>query len=107
SHPRMMSQVSTIDRKNEAKTAENEVQTDSEIVWQSNLLVSDPQALLERRWVSIPQNIWHRPVIPKGADWVVVSFHTVPAAELIEERPGAKQMLYLSEQGETAKTRRD
>jgi hypothetical protein len=40
-------------------------------------------------------------VIPKGADWVVVSFHTVPAEQLIEERPrgGAgeiKQMLYLA-----------
>ena len=107
SHQRMMSFDGTGDLKTDAKSAENEVQTESEIVWQSNLLVSDPQALLERRWVSIPQNIWHRPVIPKGADWVVVSFHTVPAAELIEERPGAKQMLYLSEQGETAKTRRD
>jgi hypothetical protein len=36
-------------------------------------------------------------VIPKGADWVVVSFHTVPAAELIEERLGAKQMYYEAE----------
>jgi len=107
SHQRMMSFDGTGDLKTDAKSAENEVQTESEIVWQSNVLVSDPQALLERRWVSIPQNIWHRPVIPKGADWVVVSFHTVPAAELIEERPGAKQMLYLSEQGETAKTRHD
>ncbi len=107
SHQRMMSFDGTGDLKTDAKSAENEVQTESEIVWQSNVLVSDPQALLERRWVSIPQNIWHRPVIPKGADWVVVSFHTVPAAELMEERPGAKQMRYLSEQGETAKTRRD
>jgi len=107
SHQRMMSFDGTGDLKTDAKSAENEVQTESEIVWQSNLLVSDPQAPLERRWVSIPQNIWHRPAIPKGADWVVVSFHTVPAAELIEERPGAKQMFYLSEQGETAKTRRD
>ena len=107
SHQRMMSFDGTGDLKTDAKSAENEVETESEIVWQSNVLVSDPQALLERRWVSIPQNIWHRPVIPKGADWVVVSFHTVPAAELIEERPGAKQMLYLSEQREAAKTRRD
>ena len=66
-------------------------------MWQSNVLVSDPDAPLERRWISIPKNVWHRPVIPKGADWVVVSFHTVPAAELIEERPGARQMFYAGD----------
>jgi hypothetical protein len=60
-------------------------------------LVSDFDAPLERRWTSIPRNVWHRPVIPKGANWVVVSFHTVPAIELVEERPGAKQMFYESE----------
>jgi hypothetical protein len=37
------------------------------------------------------------PVISKGADWLVVSFHTVPADELIEERPGGKRMWYESE----------
>ncbi len=69
--------------------------------WQSNLLVSEPGAPLERRWISIPQNVWHQVVVPEGSDWVVVSFHTVPAEELIEERPDAsnaertKQMLYL------------
>jgi hypothetical protein len=34
---------------------------------------------LEKRWISIPQNVWHQPIILKEADWVVVSFHTVPA----------------------------
>ena len=68
-------------------------------LWQSNLL-SDANATLERRWVSIPPDVWHRPVVPQEADWVVVSFHTVPADELIEERPdaggaGTKQMRYL------------
>ena len=96
SHQRMMSFEATGDLKTDAKSAESDIQTESEIVWQSNVLVSDPKAPLERRWVSIPQNVWHRPVIPKGADWVVVSFHTVSAAELIEERPGAKQMFYAS-----------
>jgi hypothetical protein len=96
SHQRMMSFEATGDLKTDAKSAESDIQTESEIAWQSNVLVSDPKAPLERRWVSIPQNVWHRPVIPKGADWVVVSFHTVPAAELIEERPGAKQMFYAS-----------
>ena len=76
-------------------------QPGSEIQWQSNVLINDMQASLENRWISIPPNVWHRPVIPKSANWVVVSFHTVPAAELIEERPEpgrageTKQMLYL------------
>ena len=54
--------------------------------WQSNFLISDPDAPLERRWISIPANTWHRPVVGKEAHWVVVSFHTFPAEELIEEK---------------------
>jgi hypothetical protein len=71
--------------------------------WRSNLLISDPAAPLEQRWISIPPNVWHRPVISKDADWVVISFHTVPAGELIEERPGlgsgdeTRQMRYLDQ----------
>jgi hypothetical protein len=70
--------------------------------WQSNLLISNPETPLEQRWISIPQNVWHRPVVGKDADWTVVSFHTVVAEELIEERPddsskhGTKQMKYLA-----------
>ena len=41
---------------------------------------------LEGRWASVPPGIWHQAVVP-DRDWVVVSFHTVPAAELVEERP--------------------
>jgi hypothetical protein len=69
--------------------------------WQSNVLVSDPKTPLERRWISIPPNVWHWPLVGTDADWAVVSFHTVPADELIEERPdssrkdGTKQMKYL------------
>ena len=69
--------------------------------WQSNVLVSEPDAPLERRWISIQTNVWHRPVIDANADWAVVSFHTVPAEELVEERPdesgegGTSQMTYL------------
>lgn len=69
--------------------------------WQSNVLVSDLDAPLERRWISIPTNVWHRPVINTASDWAVVSFHTVPAEELVEERPdespeaGMRQMNYL------------
>jgi hypothetical protein len=78
-----------------------DLQTGEHGKWKSNLLVSDPDAPLERRWISIPTNVWHRPVINAETDWAVVSFHTVPAEELIEERPddsreaGTRQMKYL------------
>src|SRR5215831_18614276 len=78
-----------------------DLQTGEPGEWQSNVLVSDPDAPLERRWISIPANVWHRPVINAETDWAVVSFHTVPAEELIEERPddsreaGTRQKKYL------------
>ena len=65
--------------------------------WRTNELVSDPQEPLVRRWASIPVNRWHQAVVPPQ-NWVVVSFHTALAEELIEERPeGAttRQRLYL------------
>jgi hypothetical protein len=71
--------------------------------WQSNVLVSNPELPLERRWISIPPNVWHRPVVGRDADWTVVSFHTVVSGELIEERPdasskdGTKKMKYLAQ----------
>ena len=99
SHQRMMSFEGTGDLQTHEEPAGGSSHEPTDIVWQSNILVSDLKAPLERRWISIPQNVWHRPVIPTGADWVVVSFHTVRAEELIEERPGSsggpKQMLYL------------
>jgi hypothetical protein len=91
SHQRMMSFEGSGD-----------LQTGEPGKWESNVLVSDPDAPLEGRWISIPTNVWHRPVIDTGADWAVVSFHTVPAEELIEERPddsreaGTRQMKYLA-----------
>jgi hypothetical protein len=97
SHQRMMTFAGSGDMKMDATGRPNEVEVESEIAWHSHVLVSDARAPLERRWISIPRNVWHRPVIPNGAEWVVVSFHTVPADELIEERPGAKQMLYETE----------
>jgi hypothetical protein len=90
SHQRMMSLEGSGDMKN-GEPGE----------WQSNVLISEHEAPLEQRWISIPQNVWHRPVVGAAADWVVVSFHTVPAGELIEEKPddrnkdGMKQMNYL------------
>src|SRR4051812_30253225 len=70
---------------------------------QPNVLVSNPDAPMECRWISIPRNVWHCPVVGAEADWVVVSFHTVLAEELIEERPDirtsdrTKQMRYLEQ----------
>jgi hypothetical protein len=54
--------------------------------WLSHVLSSDPQAPIPERWLSIPTNVWHRPVMG-GEDWVVVSFHTAADDKLIEERP--------------------
>lgn len=53
--------------------------------WVSHNLVSSFDAPLEKRWVSIPTQTWHQ-VVTGDKDWVVVSFHTVPERELIEER---------------------
>ena len=68
SHQRMMSFEGSGD-----------MQTGEPGKWQSNVLVSDPDAPLERRWISIPRDAWHRPRIDATADWAVVSFHTGPA----------------------------
>ena len=54
--------------------------------WRSHLLVSDRRAPLQKRWLSIPPETWHQGVVGPE-DWLVVSFHTVPAGELVEERP--------------------
>jgi hypothetical protein len=96
SHQRMMSFEGSGDMQVQAgRSAPNNED------WQSNMLVSDSDAPLEKKWISIPQNVWHQPVISKEADWVVVSFHTAPAEKLIEERPESsgeertKQMRYL------------
>ncbi|HSG99590.1 MAG TPA: hypothetical protein VLB27_06045 [candidate division Zixibacteria bacterium] len=54
--------------------------------WLSHLLTDTAGDPLESRWITIPENVWHRGVMG-GEDWVVVSFHTVRAEELIEETP--------------------
>jgi hypothetical protein len=54
--------------------------------WCSVPLVTNPDGPIESRWASIPAETWHQVVVPE-VDWVVVSFHTVPDDELIEERP--------------------
>ena len=71
--------------------------------WRSNLLENTAGTSLENRWVSIPVNVWHQVVVPEN-NWVVVSFHTVPAEELIEERPDqddlavTRQRRYLADE---------
>ena len=75
-----------------------QVQLDNQ--WTSNFLTDAWSAPITQRWVSIPVNVWHQAVVP-DKDWVVVSFHTVPAEQLIEERPDSndrmttRQRLYL------------
>ena len=58
--------------------------------WTSNRLVSQPTAALEDRWLSIPCSVWHQGVMG-GEHWVVVSFHTALAEDLIEERPASQR----------------
>jgi hypothetical protein len=54
--------------------------------WVTNLLRSETGQRLENRWLSIPTNVWHRPVMG-DVDWAVVSFHTASDTALIEELP--------------------
>ena len=56
-------------------------------MWTSYAMVSDRDVSFEQRWLSIPINTWHQAVVTANEDWVVVSFHSVAADELIEERP--------------------
>lgn len=55
--------------------------------WHSVSLASDPEAPIEARWASIPAGVWHEWIVGEE-ELTVLSFHTVPADELVEERPG-------------------
>ncbi len=55
--------------------------------WRRHPLRSRPGGPILESWVSVPPNTWHQAVAP-AKDWVVVSFQTAEAADLIEERPG-------------------
>lgn len=59
--------------------------------WISHLLSSDGGAPLMRRWISIPENVWHQGVVP-DENWVVVSFQTASVEDLIEERPDPEDL---------------
>ena len=65
--------------------------------WCSNLLESGFHCEIEKRWVSIPPNIWHQAVVPE-TNWIVVSFHTVPENELIEERTDPTDIRLIHQQ---------
>lgn len=54
--------------------------------WVSNLLRSEAELPLEKRWLSIPANVWHQPVMG-DVDRSVISFHTASDTALIEELP--------------------
>jgi hypothetical protein len=54
--------------------------------WTSHRLASDGRAPLGKRWATIPAGTWHQAVV-RGGHWVVLSFHTALAEDLIEERP--------------------
>lgn len=54
--------------------------------WTPHRLVSEPSAVTEQRWVTIPPATWHRLFADKQA-WGMLSFHTVAPEGLIEERP--------------------
>jgi steroid delta-isomerase-like uncharacterized protein len=67
-----------------------DLQTGGEGQWQSHQLKSVAGAGLDECWISVPPGVWHQAVVAAAdGDWVVVSFHTVAADELIEERPDA------------------
>jgi hypothetical protein len=53
--------------------------------WRTNALTGG--TAIADRWLTIPENVWHRPVVGPWSDWVVVSFHTATDDALIEERP--------------------
>lgn len=61
-----------------------DLQTWEESHWRSNELSAKADG---RASLSIPPNVWHRPVTPRGPDWTVLSFHTASDDQLIEERP--------------------
>jgi len=52
SHQRMMTLHGTGDMRVRAGLTSSQ--------WQSNVLVSERSAPLQRRWISIPPNVWHR-----------------------------------------------
>ena len=67
-------------------TGDGEFQLRAKREWERWPLTSARNEPLERRWVSIPVNTWHR-WHAGGEPWGVLSFHTAAADDLIEETP--------------------
>ena len=61
-------------------------QTKRDNEWESNFLERSFEGDIEKRWISIPINVWHQAVVG-NENWIVISFHTAEVHELIEERP--------------------
>lgn len=61
-------------------------QTKPDLEWKSNFLESDFDGEIEKRWISIPINVWHQGIV-SDENWIVISFHTAEVSDLIEERP--------------------
>jgi hypothetical protein len=61
-------------------------QTKPNLEWESNFLESDFDGEFDKRWISIPINVWHQGIV-SDENWIVISFHTAEVSELIEERP--------------------
>jgi hypothetical protein len=72
--------------------------------WKSNPLVSSLGNQLEKRWISVPPNVWHR-ALGSEENWIVVSFHTALADKLIEERPDPNGEKKLSQKHYIHKTK--
>ena len=53
--------------------------------WESHCLSSGFDKSIDERWLSIPTNVWHRPIM-NDTDWIVVPFHPAAPETLIEER---------------------
>jgi len=54
--------------------------------WRAFPLESHEVGLLTGRWVTIPPSTWHR-LYAGESPWGMLSFHTVHAEQLLEERP--------------------
>ncbi len=67
-------------------TGDLQTKTSLKHEWSSHRLECSCDLLMQQRWISIPPNVWHQALVPES-DWFVVSFHSVPSGELIEERP--------------------
>ena len=79
-HPNSHQRVASWRRKGDLQIWKNDG-------WESHILSPDFGESVENRWASISVNTWHQAVVGPGEHWIVVSFHTASAEELIEERP--------------------